>query len=65
MNNEQLKKILKGALIAVGSSALAYASTVVIPQLQASQSIWLITLTPIFSALINAANQWLKSQEPK
>lgn len=61
MTKEQWIKIGKGALIALGGAILTYASTSVLPALDASGNAAILALSAALSVLINFARKWLES----
>jgi len=57
--DEQLRKILIGAAIAVAGALLTYASDAIIPFLQAHPT-WGPAIAGVAAILINAARKWLQ-----
>lgn len=61
LNWEDIKKIIKGTLIASGGAALTYLTVNVIPDLESANGIQMI-LFASFSSIINAGRKWLTDQ---
>jgi len=61
LNWTDIKKIVKGTLIAAGGAALTYLTVNVIPDLESANGIQMI-LFASFSSIINAGRKWLTDQ---
>lgn len=57
MNKAEWIKIAKGAVIAASGAVLAYATTVLIPSMQASGDVVLLTIAAAASVAINIARK--------
>ena len=54
----------RGAAIAIGGAALTYASTVLVPAMQASGNATLLMIAAFASVAINIARKALEPKEP-
>lgn len=64
LNLEDLKKIGKGLLIAMGGAGLTYLSVQVVPNLEPDTGTQMM-LFAAFSAIVNAGRKWLTDTTKK